>query len=144
MKKKIALITGASGGLGREFVALMINEPLDEIWCVARNIQKSDGLKEQYGDKIVPLSFDLSKQESIVSIKERIEAEQPRIAYLINNAGIGEFLGSSFTVMSIETTHEIIQLNCNAVASLCSICIPTCVNLRGKQASERIRTLTFL
>ena len=120
---KIAIITGASGGLGKEFVALLLNEELDEIWCVARNIQKLNSLKEEYGDKVIPLSFDLSKQESITAMRDLIDSKKPQIKYLINNAGIGEILGS-YKQLSLEKTFKIIQINCNVVVSLCSICIP--------------------
>jgi len=123
MKKRTAIITGASGGLGKEFVALMASEKIDEIWCVARNIQKFNMIKEEYGDKITPFSFDLSKPESITSIREILKKEQPVIAYLINNAGIGEDL-SLYKELSLEKVNSIIQVNCNAVASLCTICIP--------------------
>jgi len=123
MKKRIAIITGASGGLGKEFVALMTNEKVDEIWCVARNIKKLNMIREEYGDIIIPLSFDLSEQESITGIRKILEKEQPVIAYLINNAGIGENL-SPYKELSLEKVNSIIQVNCNAVASLCTICIP--------------------
>ena len=121
--KTIAIITGASGGLGKEFVALMMDEQLDEIWCVARNTQKLDNLKAEYGDTIVPFAFDLSKQESIAGFKETMAKEQPRVAYLINNAGMGETLGS-YKVMSTEMAHEIIRLNCCSIVALCLECIP--------------------
>ena len=123
MKKRIAIVTGASGGLGKEFVAIMVNEEIDEIWCVARNTQKLNMLKEEYGNKVVPLSFDLSEPESINSIKILLEKEHPVITYLINNTGIGENL-SPFKEFSLEKINNIIQINCNTVVSLCAVCIP--------------------
>jgi len=123
MKKRIAIITGATGGLGKEFVSLMVNEAIDEIWCVARNIQKLNSLKDEYENKVVALSYDLSEQESIANIRSLLDKEQPRITYLINNAGTGEVLGS-FTDLKMEKAYEIVQLNCGAVVSLCAICIP--------------------
>jgi len=123
MKKRIAIITGASGGLGKEFVALMMSEKIDEVWCVARNVQKLNSVKEKFGDKIVTLSFDLSEQESITSISEILDNEQPRIAYLINSAGIGEELSPS-KEFTVEMNYKTIQLNCSALVSLCTICIP--------------------
>lgn len=53
MKKKISIVTGATGGLGREFVRRLLNEDIDEIWAVARNVDKLKKLKEDYGDKII-------------------------------------------------------------------------------------------
>lgn len=84
MNKKISIITGASGGIGKEFVALMLNEKIDEIWCVARNVQRLSSLKNEFGDKIVTLSFNLSEHESITSISTILDKEQPQIAYLID------------------------------------------------------------
>lgn len=73
-----------------------MNEKVDEVWCVARNVQNLSNVKKEFGDKIVTLPFDLSEQESIASINELLDKEQPSIAYLINNAGMGEELGSLF------------------------------------------------
>jgi len=42
----IAIITGATGGLGQEFVREMLKENIDEIWAVARNEEKLGRLKE--------------------------------------------------------------------------------------------------
>ena len=43
--KKTAIITGATGGLGQAFVSLLLKEDIDEIWAVARNTDKLNGLK---------------------------------------------------------------------------------------------------
>lgn len=123
MKKKIAIITGASGGIGKEFVVLLLNEKIDEIWCVARNPEKLNIVKEEFGDKIVPLYFDLSEKESIISIDTILKKQQPRIKYLINSAGIGEEL-SSYKECTVEMNYKTIHLNCCALVSLCNICIP--------------------
>ena len=45
MKKNIAIVTGGSSGLGREFVRLLLYENyIDEIWAIARNIEKLNAL----------------------------------------------------------------------------------------------------
>lgn len=123
LKKKIAIITGASGGIGKEFVTLMMDKNIDQIWCVARNTEKLDGLKTEFNEKIFTLSLDLSKQESIIQIEDLLCKDQPNITYLINNAGIGETLGS-YKELTTEKIYNTIQLNCGALASLCSVCIP--------------------
>lgn len=71
--KTIAIVTGASGGLGREFVRLLLAGELDEVWCVARNQQKLEELKADWGHKVVPLPFDLSEQDSFVQIRRLLE-----------------------------------------------------------------------
>ena len=64
--KKIAVITGASGGLGKEFVRQIIND-VDEVWAIGRNVAKLEGLKVEFGEagsKIIPLQMDLSDTKS--------------------------------------------------------------------------------
>ena len=54
----IAIITGATGGLGQEFVREVLKEQVDEIWTVARNPDKLDKLKKQFGDKVRTVKCD--------------------------------------------------------------------------------------
>ena len=67
--KRIAIVTGATGGLGREFVRLLLKEKnIDEIWALARNEKKLGRLKEKFGKKVKIYSFDLS------SVRRRTKA----------------------------------------------------------------------
>ena len=60
--KNIAIVTGASSGLGKEFVKLLINDKnFDEIFVIARSQDKLNELKNKYGNKIKPYSTDLSE-----------------------------------------------------------------------------------
>lgn len=122
MEKRIALITGASGGIGKEFTKLMLQEDIDEIWAIARNGEKLTALRKELGDKIISISKDLTKETELLSIREMLEEEKPVIAYLINNAGIAR-MGSydDFTVEEVEAT---VNINCSVLAVLCTICIP--------------------
>ncbi len=122
MRKRIAIITGASGGLGKEFTKLMLGEEIDEIWAIARNYEKLTALKKEMEDKMIPISKDLSKLEEVTSIGLLLEKEKPEIAYLINNAGIAR-MGSyqEFDAGEISTT---ISINCTALSILCSLSIP--------------------
>ncbi len=72
MKKNIAIITGATGGLGREFVRQLIEE-VDEVWAVGRNIEKLDSLKKIYGEKIKSFSIDLSDIRNLDKISSELE-----------------------------------------------------------------------
>jgi short-subunit dehydrogenase len=122
MDKRIAIITGASGGIGKEFTKLMLQEEVEEIWAIARNQEKLKALQNEFGDKIVAISKDLTKSSELHSIGEMLEHEKPIVAYLVNNAGIAK-MGSykDFTVEEIETT---INIHCNVPAVLCTLCIP--------------------
>ena len=120
--KKTAIITGATGGLGQEFVSLLLKEDIDVIWAVARNTDKLNALKEKFGEKIRPVKCDLGRSEDIETLRALIESERPDIRVLINNAGTGK-MGkySEFTADDITKT---IDINCRAVCLLCAYSIP--------------------
>ena len=70
--KRIAIVTGATGGLGREFVRLLLKEKnIDEIWALARNEKKLGRLKEKFGKKVKIYSFDLSSVRQIQCFEDR-------------------------------------------------------------------------
>ena len=118
----IAIITGATGGLGQEFVREVLKESVDEIWTVARNPEKLDKLKKQFGDKVCAVKYDLSKADDLAALKEIINAEKPDIRLLINNAGMGDMGESS--EFSDEEISKTVDLNCKAVCLLCNYAIP--------------------
>ena len=126
--KSIAIITGASGGLGKEFVSRLISE-VDELWAVGRNVSKLEALKAEngpQGEKIVPLQMDLSDIKSFDILSSKLESEggtpEIEIRWLINNAGAGRFGPSKdFTTEELNTS---ITCHCTAIASICNICIP--------------------
>lgn len=122
MEKRIAIVTGASGGIGKAFTKRMLQEEVDEIWAIARNQEKLIALKEELGNKIVTISKDLTKSTEIRSIGEMLEDQKPVIVYLINNAGIAK-MGSyqDFTLEEVEAT---VRINCSAPVVLSTLCIP--------------------
>lgn len=74
--KKIAIVTGATGGLGREFVRLLLKEKnVDEIWALARNEKKLSRLKDKFGKKIKIYSIDLSSVRQIKCFGEELHEE---------------------------------------------------------------------
>lgn len=122
MRKRIAVVTGASGGIGKEFVKLLVKEELDEVWAIARNQQKLENLKKELGDRIIAVSMDLTMVSEAERIRELLKADNPVILYLVNNAGIAK-MGSyqDFTVEEIDRT---VNLNCKTPVILSTICIP--------------------
>jgi Short-chain dehydrogenases of various substrate specificities len=120
--KKIAIVTGATGGLGKEFTKILCDEGLDEIWAIARSNQKLQQLQDVFGKKVIPFSNDILKQEGIDSISERLLKEKPEVRYLINNAGIGKM--GEYNEFTIEEVEQFVSLNCKAVVMLCMSVIP--------------------
>ena len=117
----IAIVTGATGDIGEEFVKSLLAET-DQVWAVGRNENKLTSLKEKYGDKIVPVRVDLSDRNDIFSFCEKIESEKPEIRYLVNNAGVAKMKPvSDFT---LEEISDMLDINDKAATLICRACIP--------------------
>ena len=120
---KIAVITGASSGMGREFVYAIDNEfDLDEIWVIARREEKLKELGEKCRAKVRPIALDLADRESFAVYKGILEAEKPEIQVLVNAAGFGLF--GTFTEMDLDRQLDIIDLNDGALTAMCHMSIP--------------------
>ena len=120
---KIAVITGASSGMGREFVyALDRDEEFDELWVIARREQRLLELKEKCRAKIRPIVLDLQTRESFALYRELLEQEKPEIAVLVNAAGFGLF--GAFMDMDMDRQLDIIDLNSRALTAMCYMSVP--------------------
>lgn len=121
--KKIAIITGASTGLGREFAKVIRKkEEIDEIWAIARHQDKLNRLRKQLGKKIRPVPMDLSKSDKIEKLGDMLSAEQATVLYLINNAGYAKFC--SYGDLSVRDSINMIDLNISGVVAMGLVCIP--------------------
>lgn len=120
---RIAVITGASSGMGREFVyALDKDERFDELWVIARREQRLIELQSRCRAKVRPIVLDLQKRESFTEYRALLEAEKPDIAVLVNAAGFGLF--GVFTQMDMDRQLDIIDLNSRALTAMCHMSLP--------------------
>lgn len=117
----IAIVTGATGDIGEEFVKSLLSET-DQVWAVGRSENKLTSLKEKYGDKIVPVRVDLSDRDDIFSFCEKIESEKPEIRYLVNNAGVAKM--KSVSEFTLEEISDMLDINDKAATLICRACIP--------------------
>ncbi|MBQ6714123.1 MAG: SDR family NAD(P)-dependent oxidoreductase, partial [Clostridia bacterium] len=62
---KIAVITGASSGIGIDFAKEILKQrpEIEKIWVIARRKEKLEQLKEELGDKIYPLALDITSDK---------------------------------------------------------------------------------
>ena len=69
--KKIAIITGASSGMGKEFALQLPQwEKFDEFWLIARRADRLEALKEQISVPVRPIALDLTKMDAFDSCME--------------------------------------------------------------------------
>ena len=117
----IAVITGATGDIGEEFVKALINE-VDHIWAVGRSEEKLSALKDKYGEKIIPVRADLSDRDDIFAFCKKIEGEKPEIRYLVNNAGVAKM--KPVLEFSYEEISDMLDINDKAASLICRAAIP--------------------
>ena len=122
---KTAIITGASSGLGREF-ARQLTDVFPDIaccWLIARREDRLEEIaREMVGVETVCLPLDLCDSMSFTTLQEKLAAEKPEVAMLINNAGCG-YLGR---VGETETTRQtrMVDLNVRALTAVTNLVIP--------------------
>ena len=120
---KIAIVTGASSGMGREFVKqLSAYVQVDEIWAIARRESALEDLKKQVSVPVRPLALDLLQPESFDAVRELLEKERPNVRLLVNAAGFGKF--GPYHKVSLEDDCRMIDLNCKALLVMTRLCIP--------------------
>ena len=120
---KIAVITGASSGIGREFVLAVDREfTLDEIWIIARREERLRDLAPQCRNKIRPVPLNLLLPEAMDKYKAMLEMEQPEIHILVNAAGFGVF--GPFEEKEYAKQLDSVRLNSVALTSMCHISLP--------------------
>lgn len=119
---KIAVVTGASSGLGRDFVRALDLYGYDEIWAVARREQELLSLAEECGTKVRALSLDLKDTASFEKLGGLLAESAPEIDCLVCAAGFGRF--GSFGEVGAEDSTGMIQLNCTALMQTTYLCLP--------------------
>lgn len=119
----IAVITGASAGIGREFVYSIDRRiHYDEIWVIARRADRLEELKSKCRNPIRAISLDLANPESIDTFRALLEAQKPTIDILVNAAGCGVF--GPFAQADLKAVLNSASLNALALTAMCHASIP--------------------
>ena len=117
----IAIVTGASSGMGREFV-LQLSQyvQVDEIWAIARREDALKALKAAV--PVRPVVLDLCDNASFTAFAKLLESQQPNVKLLVNAAGFGKF--GAYDKVSIEDDCRMIDLNCKALVAMTRLTLP--------------------
>jgi uncharacterized protein len=119
---KTALITGATSGLGFDFVKLFASDGYDLV-LVSRNEQKMNEIKKSYSNvNITVIAKDLSKENAAIEVYDEIKKTGLQIDMLVNNAGFG--LAGDFDQIDLLQQTEMLNLNINALTQLTHCFIP--------------------
>lgn len=121
--KNIAVITGASSGIGREFLMQLLNrDDIDEFWAIARDLDKLEELRNNIDRPVKVLSLDLSEKDELGKYKSELENSNVNIKLLINCAGFGKF--DHDENIKLDTKLNMIDLNVKAIVSMCDFSLP--------------------
>ena len=143
MYQRIAIITGASSGIGKSFIELLARDngeyfktPFDEIWAVARRSEALNEIASSLdGVKIIPVVADLSDDSGIKIIEDKLKAEEPKVGLLINSAGMG--IKGRMMDKPAKALDDTVSINCSALSQLTRITAPY-MKSSGKDHSKII------
>ncbi len=123
MEKNIAIVTGASSGMGMDFVRLIAAEySVDEIWVIARREKLLEALKKELGERLRVLALDLTDDDSIEDIGELLQREKPNVSVLVNAAGFGKF--GEFMSVELDDYMNMTELNSKALVAMTYTVLP--------------------
>lgn len=117
------LITGASGGLGRELAEVFAMNQCEHIVVAARSENKLATLKQElercYGVGVTAITADLSEKGGARKLYDQVKELGIEVDQLINNAGVGK--ESRVVDCEPDTLSDIITLNVESVTLLCRL-----------------------
>ena len=120
---KIALVTGASSGLGREFVRQIAEQgKVKEIWAIARRRDRLEALQSISAVPIRVLALDLTRPGDMEYLRNTLQDELPDIRILVNAAGMGR-MGPTVDIPA-KDNDAMIDLNCRGLTEMTCTCLP--------------------
>ena len=115
LEGKKALITGASGGIGKEIAKVLI-EHNAEVCISGRNHEELNALKKSLGKKCHVVTCDLSKKDEIIELIKKADEFMGYIDILVNNAGITK--DNIFLRMSENEWEDVLNVNLNSTFNI--------------------------
>ncbi len=121
---KIAIVTGASSGMGRETIVQLAARfsALGEIWAVARREDRLLKLQAQLPVPIRIFSLDLCENGAINTLAKALEEERPEVKFLVNAAGFGKI--GKVGDLPINDELDMVRLNCEALCGVTHVALP--------------------
>lgn len=121
---KIAVITGASSGMGREAVFQIADRfnGIDEIWLVARRKDRLEELEGRVPVTLRSFGIDVTREEELEELAAELAERNPDVKFLINAAGFGKIGNVGEVDPGTET--GMVRLNCEALCAVTHLVLP--------------------
>jgi short-subunit dehydrogenase len=127
LAKPVALVTGASAGLGVEF-ARQLSRRGHRLVLAARRKERLDTLAAELGNART-VAIDLSARGAAAKLMKDIADAGERVELLVNNAGFG--LHGRFDKADPKRLRQMVDLNCGTLTDLCRAVLPDMVERRS-------------
>jgi uncharacterized protein len=132
-RKKTALVTGASGGIGHAIAEAFARDGINLI-ITARNATEiravAAQMQAQYGVQALGLAAELGVSDGAQLLFDAIKAAGLEIDFLVNNAGVGSF--GEFKNSALASEQAMMILNMHAPTVLTKLFLPEIMRLGGK------------
>ncbi|MBR7160325.1 MAG: SDR family NAD(P)-dependent oxidoreductase [Clostridia bacterium] len=119
---KIAVVTGASSGMGREFALKIDKSGLDELWVIARRKERLESLQAEIDIPVRAISLDLTDELSYSEYATLLKEASPDVKMLVNCSGYGKF--GTYEDVPLEDCNGMIDLNCKALVNITQLTLP--------------------
>ncbi|MBP3692751.1 MAG: SDR family NAD(P)-dependent oxidoreductase [Clostridia bacterium] len=120
---KIAVITGASSGMGREFaLQLCAQQSFDEVWLIARRKEKLEQLGKELNVPARIVALDLTSNSAFDEYDALLKEQKPEISVLVNASGYGKF--EAFQNIKLNEQFDMIDLNDKALVAITYLSLP--------------------
>ena len=119
---KVAVVTGASSGMGREFALRLAKEGADLVLASRHLATETKQTIEETGAKAIAKPCDVTSNEDVRALAEAVKSEYNRCDILINNAGIYPF--QPFAQMTYEDWRKVLLVNLDSLFFTCKAFVP--------------------
>ena len=121
---KIAVVTGASSGMGRETIIQLWEhfKGFDEIWIIARRRERLDELDRQVGVPLRKFALDLTRERDRDVLLRALSARKPQVKFLVNAAGFGMI--GQVEELGLKSETDMVALNCEALCAVTRMVLP--------------------
>ncbi|HXE56710.1 MAG TPA: SDR family oxidoreductase [Gemmatimonadales bacterium] len=142
-RRPLAVVTGASGGIGYELARLLAAADHDLV-LVARSAGRLDAVATELGrsgGSVRPVAADLARPEGVSRLLDALPERGARVDVLVNNAGFGA--AGPFAALELEAALEMIRLNVEALTHLTRAVLPGMLSRRRGRILNVASTAAF-
>lgn len=117
----VAIVTGASSGIGKAFALKLDKLGLAEIWLAALDKSGLDDTAKLMKTPTRVFAADLT-QDGVAALRDALKTDKPDVRWLVNASGFGKF--GRYDEIPVEVSVNMIRLNCEALVMLTEYCLP--------------------